>query len=618
MKHILAWYHYDFERNTGVRVPVTEPKADLYLTAAERQRMIQGRYWVIMAGGKLDLTNKHWHIQRYQEVVNRLHPYGFRFVQCGATHSKHVHPPLDNCLNMVGKTDNVRDLFNIILHSEGVIGPVTGAMHIAAAFDKPCVVVAGGREEPWFEAYIDGFEAFGKSCSSIKVPHKFLHTIGKMYCCDVQGCWKKRVVPIEPEDLGKNANTICREPVRPSKGNQAVPGCMDLIQTEHVVEAIMDYYNEKILPPIGKIKGTVPPLQHPVEATTVLLNPQTFEDIKQLDMNAPPPTIRIPTIEVQKAQDVTNKPTDLSNTTAGLAPPPIIQISTAEPMIIRAPQIVREQREHQKVHPAEYGMAGPKRIDTSMMDNSIIGGKYTVCVLCYGPHTDLAKRCLTTLMESIPIERLDLRVATNQVAQKTIEFLRGLPLTKLYINEQNRKKYPVMREMFWDPRHPIRTNYLCWFDDDAYVVDPQWWKRLAEAIIANHKHGVRLYGARMFHDLQMYQKAGHDPTRWFRTGAWNRGVNFRVRNQEKYAPNGSVIDFCAGWFWCMGTDAIKAADIPDARLNHNGGDVTIGEQIHQAGYKMKMFNKGKVFISCPSKEQGGRRGYEENFPWAPK
>ena len=66
----------------------------------------------------------------------------------------------------------------------------------------------------------------------------------------------------------------------------------------------------------------------------------------------------------------------------------------------------------------------------------------------------------------------------------------------------------------------------------------------------------------------------------------------------------------------MGVDAIKTANIPDRRLNHNGGDICIGEQIHQSGYKMSMFNKGKVFVHTPKKDQGGRRGYEEDFPWA--
>jgi hypothetical protein len=62
---------------------------------------------------------------------------------------------------------------------------------------------------------------------------------------------------------------------------------------------------------------------------------------------------------------------------------------------------------------------------------------------------------------------------------------------------------------------------------------------------------------------------------------------------------------------------MREADIPDRRLMHNGGDITIGEQIHQAGYGIKQWNKNKSLIACPSREQGGRRGVSQRFPWDP-
>ena len=174
MKHILAWYHYDFERQTGIHVPVTDPKADLHLDAQELKRRVQGRYWVIVSGGKLDVTVKHWHAHRAQEVVDKLKVQGIQCVQVGAVNQNHIHPPLKNVTNLVGKTENARDLWNLIAHSDGVICGITAAMHIAAAYDKPCVVYAGGREEPWFEAYVNNFNAFGKEANPVKVPHKYL------------------------------------------------------------------------------------------------------------------------------------------------------------------------------------------------------------------------------------------------------------------------------------------------------------------------------------------------------------------------------------------------------------------------------------------------------------
>ena len=249
LKHILAWYHYDFELKTGIKVPVTDPRPDLHLTPEERIRRIQGRYWVVISGGKLDLTAKHWHTHRMQEVVDKLAARGIACVQVGAANTNHVHPPLRNVTSLIGQTENVRDLWNIILHSEGVICGVTGAMHIAAAFERPCVVYGGGREEPWFEAYTNAFGAFGAEARPVAVEHKFLHTIGLLACCDTQGCWKRRTIPLDPQDLTQRAHTMCTQPVRPEESHP-VPRCQDLILSDHVVGAVMEYYDQGILPPM--------------------------------------------------------------------------------------------------------------------------------------------------------------------------------------------------------------------------------------------------------------------------------------------------------------------------------------------------------------------------------
>lgn len=581
LKHILAWYHYDFEKTTGIRVPVTEPRGELFLTAEERKPIIRGRYWVVVGGGKLDITNKHWNTDCYQEVINRLSDKGLFFVQCGATHRNNVHPPLENCINMVGKTDNVRDLFNLIMHADGVLCPVTGAMHIAAVFQKPCVVIAGGREEPWFEWYGDGFEAFGKGCKPVAMPHKFLHTTGLLWCCDKQGCWKRRTVPIEPSDMqGKGAKDLCKEPVRLLNG-QAVAGCMNLITPNHVCEAIMDHYDEKILPPIKQDATDGRPVGE--EKAVIAKQPEGIT------------LTRVATVESQ---------------------PPLVPPLTA-PAVVRPPSLpALRQKPMQQRPPKEYLRTAVSGSNFSIFDNPIIGGRFTVCVLCYGPHTELAKKCLNSILTTLPRDRMDLRIATNEAAPATVDFVRSVGADRVYINTQNRKKYPVMREMFHDPSFPLRTNYLVWFDDDAVAVESQWAVRLAETIIGNHKHGCRLYGAKMYHDLNIYAKNGHRPDRWFQMAPWHRGVNFRLRNSDRAAPNGSCIDFVAGWFWAVGVDAIRTANIPDQRLNHNGGDITIGAQVIQAGYKIREFNKGKSLVWCPPKDQGGRRGYEEAFPWS--
>lgn len=601
LRHILAWYHYDFTRQTGIPVAVTEPRPELFLSESEQQPILDGRYWVLIGGGKLDITNKLWSPESYQQVVNELRKAGLRFVQCGATHQANMHPPLENVLNMVGKTDNVRDLFNIIRHADGVICPVTSAMHIAAAFEKPCVVIAGGREEPWFEWYGNGFEAFGPGSAAVQVPHKFLHTVGLIHCCDKEGCWRRRTVPLDANDVtGKGVKELCHEPVRLGEG-QAIASCMHMITPEHVIEAVMEYYDSKILPPIGPPKAPIA-----LDGTYSAHLPADMPFSSQVIPVPPKPVLVEPLSPPQAVEP------------AGITLVRLPTTEIQEPHTLRPPSLpARSQKAVQKTYPAEYNVVTTAHRELDVLDHPIIGGKVTICVLCYGPHTELAKRCLSSILNTVPRERIDLRIATNEAASATVDYLRGLGADHLYINAANRKKYPVMREMFWDPTAPLRTNYLVWFDDDAQVIDPRWMLRLAETIISNHRAGCRLYGAKMYHDLNVYAKRGARPELWFRQAPWHRGVNFRVRGSERAAPNGSCIDFVVGWCWAIGTDAIKAGNIPDTRLNHNGGDITIGAQVLQTGFKLREFNKAKALVWCPSKEQGGRRGFEEKFPWAP-
>jgi hypothetical protein len=119
----------------------------------------------------------------------------------------------------------------------------------------------------------------------------------------------------------------------------------------------------------------------------------------------------------------------------------------------------------------------------------------------------------------------------------------------------------------------------------------------------------------MYHDLRAMSSDIHRPDLWFRNADWFRNVQLRLPNKQMLATNGSCIDFAVGYFWALSTETMRQANIPDVRLNHNGGDITIGAQVHQVGGRIKDFNAGKKHVWCPTKEKGGRRGYSETFPW---
>lgn len=527
--HFLQEFYNNFELQTGLKVPLRLPKPDLHLTETERPPLVSGRYWVVMAGGKLDVPIKVWRHGFYQQVVNRLRDEGLGAVQCGAVGPLHVHKPLDGALNLIGRT-SLRDFMRIIRDAEGVICPITAAMHIAAAFDKPCVVVAGGREAPWWEAYDPQYGGFGEVGKLIKVPHRFLHTLGELDCCRDRGCWKNKLVKEKPEDL------MCRYVV---PGPQPVARCMEMITVDRVVDSVLSYYRDGTLLPINsinvnrielepKLVGSLPPLVDAYEHANPLL---------------------------------------------AVPPPPPVAATAVEP---------------------------------SGLEHRLLGGKMTVLVLCYGDYLDLHMRCLKSIVSTVPPEQLDLRVGANACCEASLNYLATLPITKLYRHDDNAYKYPVMREMLYDPELPITTNYVTWFDDDSYVVSPQWLRRLSESIVSNHPHGSRLFGIRFVHELRTPKQAS-----WFREVSWFRNRPWQLRNGAD-APNGNYIPFVSGGFWALSKECLAAKVLPDRRLKHNGGDITIGAQVHQMGFKIKDFNRGKVFVHSSG---APRRGYEEKFPW---
>ncbi|MEM6823337.1 MAG: glycosyltransferase family 9 protein, partial [Verrucomicrobiota bacterium] len=183
-------------------------------------------FWIVAAGGKFDFTIKWWEQQRFQAVVDHFKGR-IIFVQIGDS-TQHFHPHLKGVIDLRGKT-NLRQLVRLVHHSSGVLTPVSLAMHLAAAIEmkpggamnRPCVVIAGGREPPHWEAYPH---------------HQFLHTVGALRCCNDGGCWKSRTVPIGDGDSKDLPDQLCVDVV------DSLPHCMEMITPKHVIEAIEFYF----------------------------------------------------------------------------------------------------------------------------------------------------------------------------------------------------------------------------------------------------------------------------------------------------------------------------------------------------------------------------------------
>ena len=148
---------------SDLQVKPTLFKGDLHLSAEEREwfQKVEDakgqppRFWLFASGGKHDYTIKWWSPARYQEVVdhfqNRLD-----FVQVGEDH--HHHPPLERVIDLRGQT-TLRQLFRLMYHAgrrrergQPADAPGGRASRLKPGMprNRPCVVVAGGREPPHF------------------------------------------------------------------------------------------------------------------------------------------------------------------------------------------------------------------------------------------------------------------------------------------------------------------------------------------------------------------------------------------------------------------------------------------------------------------------------------
>lgn len=233
-QHVTEFFHDVLQNLTGLQCPKKTHHPVIHLANKERESPFAGnRYWVLFAGGKSDIPLKLWYGPFFQQVADYLNSLGRLVVQTGRSKDKHYH--LRQSIKVFDddyKPSNVRRLFQLINHAEGVICPITSGMHIAAAFNKPCVVIAGGREDPWWEAYSADYGAFGGHY--IGLPHRYLNVVGTdMPCCRLAGCWHRQFQGLDSQGCDNFAK-VTEFPTQ-------IAHCMFSIDPASVVHAIDSY-----------------------------------------------------------------------------------------------------------------------------------------------------------------------------------------------------------------------------------------------------------------------------------------------------------------------------------------------------------------------------------------
>lgn len=186
-----------------------------------------------------------------------------QFIQVGE--QGHHYPALQGVIDLRGKTDT-RQFVRLMYHAQGVLCPVTFAMHLAAAVEvkgghpknRPCVVVAGGREPMQWEVYPH---------------HQYLHTDGALACCDNGGCWKSRTVPLGDGDEKDRPENLCADVVG------TLPHCLDMITAEEVIRRIELYFQGGVCRYLDGGKGGRP----------VQNGHANGEELKQIKQASSPP-----------------------------------------------------------------------------------------------------------------------------------------------------------------------------------------------------------------------------------------------------------------------------------------------------------------------------------------
>jgi len=582
--HFLQGFIQHLNTKLGLKIRLTEFRADVHWSDEELRRpLVDGDYWVIISGGKADITAKWWDPLRYQAVVDKLGDQ-IKFVQLGnkpdGGGARHFHPPLRGTLNLVGQT-TLREAMRVVHHARGVVTPVTCFMHMAAASGVPAVVIAGGREHYTWEAYTN--ETFHRNMAYAAglvkqppgsrdqwynwspnddpdyvphpfAPHAYLHTIGMLSCCKEGGCWRAHV----DHKLG---GRVCQNVVR-VPGHPPLPKCLDMITVDDVVRAVKKIEEERLNTRDEK-------KVHPTKEESII------------SMSSPP----------DELSTIANK----DNETTGAAQPS----ATAEPGKSQADHLPPELQFEHLTFPI------------------------TFCVLTYGDYPHIIERCLKSIYEHTDQSLFELRLGMNAVSERSkrviFDFLNSYAhnVTAIYEADPQIYKCPMMHKMFHDPAHPL-ADWIMWFDDDTRVTNHDWIKVLGQNIDKQFTKQDTLYpkGYHMFGKVYFFHYRGNQINAtsrngrgWIEQASWYAGRPYRLDHRDGKALPKS--DFCTGGWWIITRQALEAIDWPDLRMKQRGDDVIMGEALYQQGYGIAQVNDANGIWFKMLELDGRSRGYQE-------
>ena len=221
--------------------------------------------------------------------------------------------------------------------------------------------------------------------------------------------------------------------------------------------------------------------------------------------------------------------------------------------------------------------------------------KFLVCALYYGDFPKLAQRCAATLRALRLTGKVDMRIGLNEVspaAKAVIEA--ALPGVDTIEASPQIFKFPMMRRLVHE--YEGDATHMMWFDDDTCLLPGtqagSWLLALSGRAVKCGGSLGSIYQQR----LTERQKA------WIREQPWYTG---------REVPDDVVFN-TGGWV-VVPIALMKQWDWPGPELQHNGGDMVLGELLHQQGLPVEQFRMGLAINADDQLRESAarRRGYTE-------
>ena len=244
----------------------------------------------------------------------------------------------------------------------------------------------------------------------------------------------------------------------------------------------------------------------------------------------------------------------------------------------------------------------------------------SICVLTFADYPGLARQVIDSIRTHCPRPAYKLIVGANAVREETREYLdvleTGGEIDHLVASPRNLNKVPMMREMF----RKVETEFIWWFDDDSYIVEPSAFDRWLSTALDSPPSTVMWGAMAMCDHVTAFDPELADAVQFVRRASWYRGLPPPCwkpggKGECNYRGQGTgdgTWYFLVGGCWLVRTSALRALNWPDERLLFSGDDVLLGEAIRQQGWDIMNIDHPGIAINTEA-----RRGKPEDGCPAP-